>query len=325
MLIKRLDKKYHRSGFTIVEMLVILPIALILIMVMVYSAVRLTNAAAISGKKTQRIIQLNNALTIIEQDILVSNQFLAKTVLRNSSGYEDTTMLDPNDLSSPQNKNSIHFGIMPTYLNADHPPTNFSSDQPRLILNRLATITNPNSDEKIKKIVHYQTGPFSGANCKYNPPVAINVVYYVSGSSLYRRVIMPYNKSSKSYNADVFCHWNDGGNVKREMPWQQPSCNKTDYNAQGAAKKEYCVTEDQKMIDQVDFHVDYLDNTGNIIDRSIIYDKTKNLKEIQKILDQVRTIKVTIESKIILVKGTVETVVKGEVIATSISDASAYK
>lgn len=317
----------HRrlTGFTVVEMLVVLPIALILIMVIVHSVTRLTNAAVISGEKSRRTIELNNALALIEQDVSVTNQFLSRATLRDKAGHIDSTMLDYLDLTSPQNKNSIHFGIMPNYLDADRPVHPFSDSQPRLFLNRLATITNPNADEAIKRLAHYNEGPFSGADCKYNPPVLFNVVYYVSGESLYRRVIMPYRKSDGAYNKELFCHWMEGGHIKYEMPWQQPSCNNVDYNAPGGFKKKYCVSEDQKVIDQVDFRVEYLDGYGNNIPHDKIYNQGLTLDQIQEALDDAKAVRVKIESKIGLTRGAVETVVKGEVVVSKISDTPIFQ
>lgn len=312
-----------KSGFTIVEMMVVIPMALLVLSGIVFMAVRMTNSAALSNEKTNRITALNTALDMIEQDIAMSNAFLVKPLLTDYDSRPNTDFLDLNDTNSPQLKNSVIKGIFPIYDPADEPKPPFSNKQPRLILNRLATTTNPNAEDIIKKLVHFKKGPFYDQDelCAYNPPVIFNVVYYVSGDSLYRRVIIPYSKTNRKIDLNIFCHWTDShGNLQREIPWQLPTCNKQDFSS--GAFSDYCKAEDQLLLRHVDFQVEYYDSNNNPISSNQVYNRSASDEDIQDLLDKSAGVRVSLVSKFSIVAGEAETVVSGNIVVNRLSSSN---
>lgn len=313
----------NKPGFTIVEMMVVIPMALLVLSGVVFMAVRMTNSAALSNEKTNRITALNTALDMIEQDVAMSNAFLVKPKLVDHTGQSNTDFLDLGNTSSPQLKNSVVKGIFPIYDPADEPKPPFSNKQPRLILNRLATTTNPDAEGLIKKLVHFKQGPFYHQDelCAYNPPVAVNVVYYVSGDALYRRIILPYSSTDRKINLNIFCHWKDSSNTThREIPWQVPTCNRQDFHNSNFI--DYCKAEDQLLLRHVDFRVEYYDSDNNPIDSNQVYNRAASDEDIQDILDRSSGVRVSLISKFSIVAGEAETVVSGNIVVNRLSNSS---
>src|SRR5690606_28075886 len=125
---------------------------------------------------------IQDALNRIEQDVNSSGAFLS------------TNNFDP---STPQGYNDDTAKFK-----------NVSADGTALILNVYATTGNPISSNSDVIYTADQPKACSDGNISSNPPVMMNVVYFVKDNSLYRRVVAP------SFYATVGC----------SVPWQTPSC-----------------------------------------------------------------------------------------------------
>lgn len=315
-----------KAGFTLVEMMVIIPIALILIAVLVFSIIQLTNGAAINNQKTRRLADLNRALDAIEQDITVTNQFLLKPRLRDGNGLFNDNYIDYADYHNPQLSRSVRFGIDPVYYPEDQPPSNREQNQPRLILNRLATVTNPDADNIIKRLAHFKHGVFDTISCKYNQPVLFNSVYFVAGNKLYRRAILPRiddGSGSKGYYFKrLFCEWTEPGlGLTFQEPWQLPTC--AENLPITVNTRKYCRAHDQLVLDNAEIKVDYLDKDQNSLS-SAIYDTSRTPEQRQTLLNEAVTVKVTLASWVDLGKGTSSFAVRGQVLANKLSDTPSY-
>lgn len=160
----------NRSGFTLIELVVVIPIALLVVSAIVWVALNLTNRAVGDNEETMRVYKLQDALDQIERDASLSSNFLATNEFT---------------LDSSQTYNGNNFSN--TGLNGS----------PVLIMQTLMTTDNPVSTTSNKKIVHSKAGP--ATDCQYNPPYFANIVYFVHEGSLYRRFLMP------SGYADLLC------------------------------------------------------------------------------------------------------------------------
>lgn len=316
-----------KAGFTLVEMLVVVPIVLILVSVLVYALIQMTNSATLSNEKTRRLADVNRVLDIIEQDVSVSNQFLIKPLLRDGAGADRQDFLDYTSSFNPQLTQSVRKGIANEYDSADAPPSSYVKSS-RLILNRLATVTNPNKEGAIKQLAHYKRayggGGFDDDNCKYNPPVTFNTVYFVSGRNLYRRNIFPRVLQSGvyTYPKEFFCKWQDG-TERYHLPWQEPTCRASDL----AGNKAYCQKEDQLLLEDAEFTVEYLNEEHDVMDglnNLTSDDLDVKAQEIQDLLDQVKTIKITVVSKVKINKVATASEIKAHLIVNKISDVPSY-
>lgn len=152
----------NKSGFTIVELLVAIPIVILVISVIIFATISLTGHSINDNTKNIAASDLQTALDIIEQDITLSNRFL-------STNEFD---LDPSQQNAGQNFSNIN-----------------TNGHPALILKSILTTTNPLSNNDTKKIVHDKFG--ANVNCAMNAPYYINVVYFVENNTLYRRLLFP--------------------------------------------------------------------------------------------------------------------------------------
>ncbi len=153
-----------KKGFTLVELMVTVPIALLVIGAVVFVLFSLVNQTMSKNEKVSTVRDLQNALDIIEQDVSLSNSFLATN---------DFT-LDPSQKNNNDNWTNLEM-----------------NNSSVLILQKAMTTTNPLSEDVNRKLV--RTKIAGVADCAGNPLMFLNVVYFVNNNNLYRRTLMPTN------------------------------------------------------------------------------------------------------------------------------------
>lgn len=312
-------KLNHRFGFTLVEMLVVVPIALILIAVLVNAMIRITQSASLSNDRSMRMSQLNRALDMIEQDATVANQFLSKPILRNASGNIENSYID-NSASSFQLSDSVRCGVyQEEYVGGACRRSGVAHN--RLILNRLATITPPDADANIKILAHFKDGSFTGQYCKYNPPVFFNVVYFIKDDKLYRRNIMPMSVGARKFDPSLFCSWTDSASsTAYHMPWQKPTCSHNNFmNSLGSDANRYCQEQDLLLLDNAEMTIEYLNNNAPINNTQIYFNPTNHDKT-QENLNNANGVRVVLKSRVTLTGSKKTGVVQGEIIVRKLSD-----
>lgn len=177
--------RIKKNGFTIIEVLIIIPIVLLTIGVFIAAIVSMTGEVLASRGSTSLAYGIQEALNKIEQDIVISNNFLPTT-----TGF---------NLESPQGQN-----------NDDTEFNNVDSVYGKaLILQTYATANNPNLPSPERIYIPDTPNPCSSAFVNDNDPLFLNVVYFVKNNALWRRVLAPIDYET------VGC----------ETPWQQASCN----------------------------------------------------------------------------------------------------
>lgn len=191
------NKTLRRSGgFTLIEMLIIAPIALLVITGFI--ALMVTMVGDVIASRTYNVMtyDIQSALNTIEQDVRLSTQFL------NSSGT----------LPSPQGK--------------DGATAAFTSTSGDLVLGEIATDKNP--IDPTRGLIYYENEPFScsdPAQVYKNRLFFMTVVYFVRDNSLWRRTYVPtasgtlcqspwqVNTCAPDYS-DVRCQTNDSEILK---------------------------------------------------------------------------------------------------------------
>lgn len=152
-------QKSGRSGFTLVEILAIVPIVILVIAVLVGFLVTITGDAMMVRERSSMVYTTQDALNQIEQDIRISSGFLATT----------------GTLTSPQGSNGGTAA--------------FSNPSEQLILTQYATVGSPN--DASRSLAFYANRPNTcGNNHEYNETANSTIVYFLNGSDLHRRTII---------------------------------------------------------------------------------------------------------------------------------------
>ena len=206
-------KQENQKGFTIIEMLVVAPIVILTIGAFLTVIISMTGEVLASRAANNLSYNVQDALNHIEQDVKLSNSFLAtNNVMGTNQGYND----DATAFTSVGGASGTS-----------------------LILNMVATTANPVSANSAYVYLKNKPDPCSAP--QNNVPFTYNVVYFLktdtSGvSSLYRRTIMPTNYTDTT---DTVC----------SVPWQQPSCSPTYMDAQSGSV--FCKTKDVLLVSGV--------------------------------------------------------------------------
>ncbi len=212
-----------RTGFTLVEMLVIAPIVILAIGSFITAIVSLTGEVLSSRGANTLAFDAQSALNQIEEDIRLSVAFLAvndKDINTTSMGVNNTTT----------------------------PFTNLgtTTGSKSLILSSLVTTDNPLSVNA--RALYLNNSPYPCASLpateySKNQPMTLNIVYYTrtesnGEDSLWRRVIMqPDYLASTTYCGS-------------QIPWQKPSClNDVSVVTPGTG---HCLVRDSRLLTGLD-------------------------------------------------------------------------
>ena len=182
-----------KAGFTLIEMVIIIPMAAFVIMGMIKIAIDLSASAIQTNTVTARTNDLQSALDIIEQDVSLSVRFLL------SNEFE----IDSSQTNSGQG-----------YL------VKTATGEKQLILRTLLTTDNPLDTDSDKNLVHSIEG--GSPDCMQNIPLFTNTVYYIRDGDLYRRVLfktdylalacpgqIPYQQPTCKTGTGDFCKTED--------------------------------------------------------------------------------------------------------------------
>lgn len=181
-------KHVGQKGFTLVEMLVVAPIVILAIGAFLTVIISMTGEVISSRASNTLIFNVQDALARIEEDVELSAGFLATNTVTLSAAQ-----------GQGYNNDATNF-------------TNVGSNGNALILNMIATDTNPLTSTS--QYVYLRDQPNSCLAPQNNIPLTYNVVYFVKDGTLWRRTIMPQQYADTTTYA---CG----------TTWQQPSCNPT--------------------------------------------------------------------------------------------------
>ncbi len=198
----KLDHKTSKA-FTVIELLVIAPIVVLFIGAFISVIVGMTGEVLTNKSANILIYDIQDTLSRIDNDIKSSNSFLATNSV---------------SITSPQG-----------YNDATSTFTNVGSNGNMLILNSVATSTNPLSTSSGYIYLANKPNSCASGAVDQNKSMPINIVYFVKNNSLWRRTIMPSD-------------YNTAGCA---IPWEQPTCT-PGYTA------PFCKTQDTKLLDNVD-------------------------------------------------------------------------
>lgn len=148
----------HRQGFTLVEILVVVPIVILVVAVLVGFLVTLTGDALVSRERAESAYTTQDALNQIEQDIRLAWDFRE-------------TMTPP----SPQGINNA--------------TGSFNNTASQLLLVQHATSNRPTSSDR--KLIYYANSPNTcSENYEFNDTLETWVIYFLDGSDLRRRTVV---------------------------------------------------------------------------------------------------------------------------------------
>lgn len=249
-----------KNGFTIVEILVVAPIIVLAIGAFITVVVNLTGQVLASRESNNIVYNIQDALNRIEQDVKVSNSFLAKnniTPLVSPQGYNDDT---------------TNF-------------TNISASLPNaLILEQYAIANNPKSTNR--SLIYLNTpNACNSAQLTQNQPMKINIIYFVKNNTLWRRTVMPSNYKTAGCDANT-------PSISPVIPWQQPSC-------EPSRTDSICESKDVKLVDGIpntaSFNMKYYDNPDSTTENTVV---TTDLNETTRstAFQSIKSVKITISS-----------------------------
>lgn len=185
------NHNYHppstKSGFTLVEMLIIAPIVVLVIGVFISALVSMTGDVLVVRGSNALSYNIQDALNRIDLDVKTSGGYLATNDIA---------------LTSPQGFNND----TTVFHNAD------ATNGTMLILKAYATTKNPIDPTKSYVYQSNQPKACSDQLVSQNSIETFDIVYFVKNvngvNSLWRRVVAPSNYTT------VGC----------SVPWQQPTC-----------------------------------------------------------------------------------------------------
>jgi type II secretory pathway pseudopilin PulG/formylglycine-generating enzyme required for sulfatase activity len=162
------------SGFTIVELLIIIPIVVIIAGVFIGAIITMTGDVLAGRASNMLSYDIQDALKQIEQDVSLSGGFLA------------TNNFDP---VTPQGSNNDTTKFK-----------NANATNPALILNIYATTSSPLNYSRKLAYISSQPNQCNSSQVDNNSSLMMNVVYFVKDGTLWRRVIAPNGYSKISCN-----------------------------------------------------------------------------------------------------------------------------
>lgn len=160
-------KPDRKSGFTIVEILIIAPVVILVIGAFISVIVSMTGDVLSTRGSNNLAYNIQDALNRIDQDVKTSGGFLATNniTLTTPQGYnDDVTNFDNVDATSGT----------------------------KLILNVPATTSSPLAASP-NLVYENNPNPCGSSQVNSNNPVMLNVVYFVKNNTLWRRILAPAN------------------------------------------------------------------------------------------------------------------------------------
>lgn len=163
----------ERSGFTLVEMLLIAPVVILVLGGFIALMVSMVGNTLITRERSLLTFEVQNSLNRIEQDVRVSTKFPTTT----------------GPVASPQG--------------SDDGTAAFNSSS-ALILNMLATNKNP--EDTTRQLVFYANQPNPcGSTETANKVFTLQVIYYLKNGSLWRRTILPVYNLNATPDINTVC------------------------------------------------------------------------------------------------------------------------
>ena len=185
--LSRLKQRLAKGqGFTLIEMLVVVPLAVIVIATIISLMVALVGDIAVSRERSVSSYSVQDALDRIEQDARVATTYMPTFSL----------------VKSPQGRNGSTGA--------------FSTTSGDIIISQYATTANPY--DASRQIVYYadQPNPCSGSYT-LNRPLTVRVIYFTTGTAgnqkLWRRTIVPQVSTTATDTTKVCAN-----------PWQRNNC-----------------------------------------------------------------------------------------------------
>lgn len=234
----------NNKAFTVVEILVVMPIVILAIGAFITVIVNMTGDVLASRSSNSLIYDIHNSLAQIEQDIKLSSSFLETTSF---------------PFSSPQGSDDA----------SATPFVNVSASGQALILNSVATTGNPASSNRTIVYLANNPSPCTGTEnaIDQNDPVQINIVYFVKNGALWRRTIMPIGYTGAGYGCNAATKLN-------ATIWQQASC-------APSVSNPICLTKDIKLVSGIDqdtgFKIDYFSSPESTTPNSGILSTTNTV------------------------------------------------
>jgi len=195
--------KYKR-GFTLVELLIVAPIAILVVTGLVYVMVNLVGDVLMTQQRNVATYETQDGLNQIEQDIRLSPAILQTTGTFTAPSYQGS------NIASPASTNTGAFTASTSFDGTD--------TSEALVLSAYATTANPMSASR-SLIYTNQPGNTCPASYTSNIPLTYMIIYYVYNGSLWRRTAIPsatlcggavvWQKNSCAAAAAVNCPTND--------------------------------------------------------------------------------------------------------------------
>jgi len=193
-----------RRGFTLVELLIVAPIAILVVAGLVSVMVNLVGDVLMTQQRNVTTYETQDGLNQIEQDIRLSPTVLQTTGTFPSPSYQGS------NIASAASTNTGAFTASTSFSSAD--------SSKALILNAYATTANPASASR-SLIYTNQPGSTCPASYTSNIPLTYMIIYYVYNGSLWRRTAIPsatlcggavvWQKNSCALAASANCPTND--------------------------------------------------------------------------------------------------------------------
>lgn len=176
-----------QKGFTLVEMLVVTPIVILAIGAFLTVIISITGEVIATRAANTLTFNMQDTLNRIEQDVKISNSFLATNsvslVAGNAQGYND-------DATAFTNVGGVSGTV--------------------LVLEMTATTGDPLSGDASFVYLANSPNGCASADVFDNTPMSYNVVYFIKDDTLWRRTIMPNDYALGTYSCAT--------------AWQRPSC-----------------------------------------------------------------------------------------------------
>lgn len=250
-----MKNKSYKSAFTIVEMLIVVPIVIMVIGVFIGAIVSMTGEVLATRANNSMAYNIQDAIDRIRQDVSMSGGFLATNniTLTSPQGYNNDTTV---------------------FKNAD------ATNGTMLILNIYTTTMNPANPNRGIVYASSQPNQCDSSLVTKNSPVMMNVIYFTKtdidgNKSLWRRVVAPNNYRS----------------ISCSNPWQQPTC---EVGQSGPICKTNDVKLVENISDTNGLVVEYFASSGSTSPIVAASDSAQNDTVRQTAISTANTISITI-------------------------------